>query len=136
MSEDERVVRETWGWVAVRQSTDSDEWTTLYSIHFGPNEYRAAHCTEPSSPLSKAWSAAAEFTRARLEEARQIEREIVIVSRIAEWYSNESVRSMRMGLPNSAGGEVRDECSARRAVSRLTTERDRLKQGFKEHGNG
>ena len=118
MNEDERLVRKTWNSVEL----DSGRWGASVKIN----------CERPlgvSSTKTDAWSAAAEFTRKRLEEIRQVEEEIKALARnsyVGYEYYYQVLEGVRDIVPR-----VRHHHALSRILAREQAVLGALKKGMK-----
>jgi hypothetical protein len=120
---EEEFVRGVWEWVIVRKRDDRLEWEWFGSLTFqaGP----LLRDTE-----AEAWSAAAAYTRERLEQVRQVTREIEVCGR---WSHTYTMRVTDSYLPNKYNivGPVRDFIACTRICARLEAELASLTAGMK-----
>lgn len=79
MTENERLVRENWE--AINDARSKDGASVILFDALGNHLFSGFDC----------WSAAADFTRARIEEGRQIEEEIKLVHHQFSYHHNRSL---------------------------------------------
>jgi len=75
MTEDEKFVRDHWEWVLVGEAQPY----AGYKEHEFVWQLPGHKCYEGYESKEKVWSAAAEFTRERLEQIRQVEEEFTVL---------------------------------------------------------
>lgn len=124
MSEAERLVRETWSEVSIRHGLiDQDEYGYWGEI----SGVLCFKCRDTGEAVAQEM---AEFTRERLEEIRQVEREITRSKRSVSVISEALAESI-----DQARGTVflvRELCAECRTAARLEEKLTDLKRGLRE----
>ena len=126
MSTDEELVRSAWERCRVRFSEPHEGYAQGVYVAEVPM-WKTSHKVE-----SEAWSAAAEFTRERLEQVRQVEQEIELlrpsVGSDCEWVA---WIENGWGLPEFQAGNIRNYVGWARILAREQATVAELKRGMK-----
>jgi hypothetical protein len=141
MGADEKFVREHWAhvrsWVRDLDSYGTDQFNVaLYfdekdAEHHSGDYFQRWQEDNDCKGFNEVWSSAAEFTRSRLEEIRQVEREI---DRIENYFWSASNWQENLDDLEEQGqvvDAVRQQCADVRIVARLQAALAELKRGMR-----